>query len=190
MKLFVDTREQAPLDFKVGGMISEVINTKLPYGDYFGGWEDKAGNFVDFFPVCFERKSLGDLFGTLGKGMERFKREIARAKEDKFQLIIIVEGCLEEVRQGHKYSKMEGESILKTLFTLWVKHDVIHIFCNDRRDMKRTIIEMFSAVGRNFKPSHTKLAEAEVAHEKRSRMEEAIRVEEERAGEESGGEEH
>lgn len=159
MKIFTDTREQNTLEFKVGGDVSEVVRTKLPYGDYFGGWEDKAGNFVDFFPVAFERKSMGDLYGTLTSGMERFKREIERAKEDGFQLIIIVEGCFEEVRQGFKYSKAEGDSILKTLFTLWVKHDVPHIFCNDRKDMVRTILHMFSAVGRNFKPKKTEVGE-------------------------------
>ena len=178
MKLFVDTREQNALEFKAEGSISEVIRTKLPYGDYFGGWEDKNGNFVDFFPVAFERKSMGDLFGTLTSGMERFKREIARAKEDGFQLIIIVEGCFEEVRQGWKYSRAEGESILKTLFTLWVKHDVPHILCNDRTDMIRTITEMFSAVGRNFKPKKTAVAKKELEHERRKQMEEAVILEE------------
>jgi ERCC4-type nuclease len=153
MKLFIDTREQIPLEFMVDGNVSEVIRTKLPYGDYFGGWEDKSGQFVEFFPVCFERKSLGDLYGTLGAGMERFKREIERAKEDGFKLIIIVEGCLTEVEKGYKHSSIKGESILKTLFTLWVKHDIPHILCNDRNDMMTTILHMFDAIGRNYKPT-------------------------------------
>ena len=140
MKLFVDSREQNPLEFKVGGEVSEIIKTKLPYGDYFGGWEDKSGQFVDFFPISFERKGLGDLFGTLGSGMERFRREIARAKEDGFKLIIIIEGCRREVELGYKHSTKSGESVVKTLDTLYVKHDVDHIFCNDRSDMMKIIM--------------------------------------------------
>lgn len=178
MKLFIDTREQHFLPFKEGGEISEVIRTKLPYGDYFGGWEDKAGKFVDFFPIAFERKSLGDLYGTLTSGMERFRRELARAKEDGFKLIIIVEGCLTEVEKGYKHSSVEGTTILRTLHTLWVKHDVPYILCNDRRDMMTTILHMFSAVGRNFKPKQTQLGATEVALEKRKQMEEVEQLEE------------
>lgn len=152
MKLYVDTREQLPLEFEVDGVVTEVIRTKLPYGDYAAGWEDKNGKHIEFMPIFFERKSLGDLYGTLGKGMERFRKELQRANEDGIKLILIVEACLTEVLHGYEHSKMEGDSIIKTMMTLWVKHDVPHILCNDRNDMKRTILEMFSAIGRNFKP--------------------------------------
>lgn len=170
MKLYVDTREQLPLEFEVDGVVTEVIRTKLPYGDYAGAWEDKNGKHIEFMPIIFERKTLGDLYGTLGKGMERFKKEIARADEDGVKLIIIVEACLAEVLNGYEHSKMEGDSIIKTMMTLWVKHDIPHILCNDRKDMKRTILEMFSAIGRNFKPkgggSHAGESRAEEGHER------------------------
>lgn len=162
MKIYRDTREQKKLEFEVGGLVSEVIDIKLPYGDYAGAWEDKDGKHIEFMPIFFERKSLGDLYGTLGKGMERFKKEIERAKEDGSQLIIIVEACFAEVLYGYEYSRMEGDAIIKTLMTLWVKHDIPHILCNDRDDMKRTILEMFSAVGRNFKPMRRKHHESRV----------------------------
>lgn len=152
MKIFRDTREQQKLEFEIGGETSEVIDIKLPFGDYAGGWENKKGEFVDFFPVFFERKSLGDLFGTLGKGMERFKKEIERAKQAGAHLIIIIDGCMDEVEIGYKHSSIRGESILRTLWTLWVKYDVPFILCNDTKDMVKTIVNCFSAIGRNFKP--------------------------------------
>ena len=156
MKLYIDTREQLPLEFQVDGVVTEVIRQKLPYGDYAAGWEDKEGHHIEFMPIFFERKSLGDLYGTLGSGMERFKKEMSRANEDGVKLIIIVEACLAEVLNGYEHSKMEGDSIIKTMMTLWVKHDVPHILCNDREDMKSTILEFFSAIGRNFKPVRRK----------------------------------
>lgn len=163
MKLYIDTRETVyddksvgALDFVVDGVVTEIIRQKLPYGDYAAGWEDKNGKHIEFMPVIFERKTLGDLYGTLGKGMERFKKEMQRADEDGIKLIIIVEACLAEVLNGYEHSKMEGDSIIKTMMTLWVKHDVPHILCNDREDMKRTILEFFSAIGRNFKPVRRK----------------------------------
>jgi ERCC4-type nuclease len=165
MKLYIDTREQRPLEFQVDGVVTEVITTKLPYGDYAGAWEDKDGKHIEFMPVFFERKSLGDLYGTLGKGMERFRREMQRANEDGVKLIIIVEACFAEVKNGYEHSKMEGESILKTLHTLWVKHDIPYILCNDREDMQDTIIHMFTAIGRNFKPMRRKHHESETRAE-------------------------
>jgi ERCC4-type nuclease len=174
----VDTREQLPIEFKIDGVVSEIIRTKLDYGDYAAGFEDKAGKHIAFMPIFFERKSLGDLYGTLGKGMERFKAEIARAHENGHHLIIIVEACFAEVKNGYEHSTMEGESILKTLHTLWVKYGVEYILCNDRRDMRDTIIHFFSAIGRNMKPKHTKLDDKEVALEKRKQMEEVLGMEE------------
>jgi len=152
MKIYVDTREQLPIEFEGCEGVSEVIRTKLPYGDYAAGWEDKKGNHIAFMPMFAERKGLGDLFGTLTSGIERFKREIERAKEDKASLVIFVEGCFREVQVGAKYSTVDGETILKTLHTLWVKYDVPYVLCNDREDMRDTIIHFFSAIGRNFKP--------------------------------------
>jgi hypothetical protein len=170
MKIYCDTREQRPLEFEVDGEVSEVITTKLPYGDYACGWEDKEGKHVKFMPLFFERKSLGDLYGTMGKGMERFKKEIERANDDGSKLIIIVEACFAEVKNGYEHSKMEGESILKTLHTLWVKHDVPYILCNDRKDMKETILHFFSSIGRNFKPKgkHHESQDREKEADKRS----------------------
>ena len=152
MKLYRDTREQKVLDFEIGNGVSEIIDTKLPYGDYMAGFEDKDGKHIEFMPLSFDRKTLGDLFGTLGAGMERFKREMSRANEDGVKLIIIVEACFAEVKNGYEHSKVEGESILKTMHTLWVKHDVPYILCNDREDMKEIILHFFSSIGRNFKP--------------------------------------
>lgn len=154
MRIMVDSREQKPIEFDVSGAISSVTTTGLPFADYWCEWEpgsEKAGYSCEM-PVVFERKSIGDLFGTLGKGMERFKREIERAKENNVQMILIVEGSIRDVARGYEHSKREGDSILKTMFTLWVKYDLVPVFCNDRHEMRRFMIETWEACGRNFKP--------------------------------------
>lgn len=148
MKLVVDSREQDPLDFKADGkVVSEVTYDGLPFGDYWTFYESGEP-----MPIAWERKNISDLFGTLTSGMERFKREIARATENKFKLVIVIEGSISEVIAGTKYSSVAGSTILKTLNTLWVKYDVEHRFCNNRSEMKRIILEGAEAVGRNFKP--------------------------------------
>ena len=63
--LLVDTREQRPLYFGEG---VPQRRATLPTGDY--SVEGCEGL------IAIERKSLGDLFGTVGQGRERFEREI------------------------------------------------------------------------------------------------------------------
>ena len=57
-------------------MLTIIIKRKFVLkvvGDY--AWETDSGYIL---PLTFERKSLGDLFSTLGKGYPRFKKEILR----------------------------------------------------------------------------------------------------------------
>lgn len=62
----IDTREQAPFDL---APLKQISGT-LPTGDYsIVGLEHV---------VAVERKSLQDLIGCIGKGRERFEREIQR----------------------------------------------------------------------------------------------------------------
>jgi len=79
MKIFVDTREQTPLNF---GEESQV--KKLIVGDYCPSEEFFSNLFV-------ERKSLYDLAGTLTSGLDRFKREIERAAELGLYLVVVTE---------------------------------------------------------------------------------------------------
>ena len=121
--------------------------TGVPFADYWCSYETGEN-----MPIVFERKGLADLFGTLSSGMERFKKELKKAEEAKFKLIIAIEGTMSEVLAGAPHSSVKGETIVKTLNTLWVKYDVAHLYFPNRSEMKRQMIETWEAVGRNFKP--------------------------------------
>ena len=71
----IDTREQTPYEFK------KSIVTTIPIGDYsLEGFEGE---------IAIERKSLNDLFGTLGGGHNRFKNELMQAQDlDYFAIVI------------------------------------------------------------------------------------------------------
>lgn len=146
MIVYTDSREQLPLDFTVGGSISRIEVTGLPFSDYFCSYENG-----DNMPLCFERKAIGDLFGTLTNGMERFKREIQKSKDANYKMIIVIEGTMSEVLNGYSHSSVDGKTIVKTLNTLWVKHDIPHLYFPNRSEMKRQMIEMWEAIGRNYK---------------------------------------
>ena len=149
MVITIDSREQNPLDFKSGGSVSRVVEDGLPFGDYWCAYETG-----ETMKVVFERKTIPDLFGTLTNGMERFKKEVNRALENKFALVLAIEGTLSEVLAGAKNSSVEGKSIIKTVFTLWMKYDVMPVFLPNRSEMKRFMIETWTAIGRNYKPLH------------------------------------
>jgi len=142
MKIVIDTREQLPLKFN-HPYITEIINTKLIIGDYSCILENGV-----IIPYYFERKSMGDLFGTMGKGYKRFKKEMIRAQENNIKLILIIEGSLLKVLKGSPHSTIEGIIIVKKLFTLWIRYGLISIFCKDREEMSEFIIQYFMAYGR------------------------------------------
>ena len=76
MEMLVDTREAKPLNFPVGGVVEKVTAMKLDVGDYQCRFRDGT------IPPCsFERKGLGDCYGTMTSGYLRFKKEMKGAKE-------------------------------------------------------------------------------------------------------------
>ncbi len=86
----------------------------------------------------------------MGKGYKRFKKAIVRAKEGEATLFIIVEGSLTRVLAGYPRSQIKGSSMLLKLFTLWLKHGVQTIFCKNREEMSRYIVEFYVACGREY----------------------------------------
>ena len=142
MIILQDSREQSPLEF-ADDLITEVMIVPLKVADY--GCEFKNG-YVP--PVYFERKSLTDLFSTLGTGYDRFKRELDRAKEESYKIILIVEGTIYDILMGTEYSDRKGLTVLRQIFTLWIKYDLMPVFCKDRLEMSMFITHYYSAIGR------------------------------------------
>jgi len=91
---------------------------------------------------------MGDLYGTMGKGYKRFKKEIVRSQDAGATMFIIVEGTLTDVGKGFKHSRMYGRSMKYKLFTLWVKHGIQTIFVKDRKEMSEYITQFYIACGK------------------------------------------
>jgi len=136
--IIVDTREQKPLEFYKSNI--KVRIEKLGYGDY-------RMRFLDgkMSSTVFERKTVADLFGSMTKGHERFKKEIAKARSNNALLIIIIEGSLSKVAKGIRHSKVQGISIIRTVFSLWVRYGVIPVFAKDRREAAEYIVQYYLA---------------------------------------------
>lgn len=146
MKLIIDTREQLPLEFERDEIVTDICRDTLNVGDY--GAEYTDGSRCEIF---FERKSIGDLFGTLTTGHKRFHDELVRAKDGGKKLILAIEGTVQDVLRGSQYSQVSGQTILKKLMTLWLKYDLTPMFFASRKEMTVTIKEFYLAYGRRYK---------------------------------------
>ena len=134
-KIVCDSREQMPL-----WTGDKVERKKLDVGDYsIQGYENR---------IAIERKSLGDLFGTLGSGHKRFKAELTRSLEYDYFAIVIdgsYSSCVNKDFPNSFHSKMKGFVITSILFTLHMKYKIPIFFTNGRTESKRIIKDIFNS---------------------------------------------
>jgi len=126
-----DTREQKDKGwaFRSSGNCYGMESKKLDVGDYtIAGLESV---------IMVERKTLGDLWGTLGRteNYERFLREMERAANHRLKYLVI-EATLAQVNSGYKFSKVPPANIHAKLISLQVKHGV-HVIFAGRQDLAR-----------------------------------------------------
>jgi ERCC4-type nuclease len=144
MILIQDSREQTPLSIN-HRYITETKVQKLLVGDYMVMLND---NHIP--PISFERKSQSDAVGTLTQGYSRYRKEIKRAIENKILLVMIIECSLTKFLKGIPQSQRSGEELVQQIFTIALKYRVPFVFCNDRAESSRFILETFLAYGRSY----------------------------------------
>lgn len=133
LTIIEDTREQTPLDF-TGYRGVESVRSGLKTGDYsVQGYEDK---------ICFERKSVPDLVGTLIGGHERFLREMDRMKdyEDKYILVEHTAGTVYRYCERHGV-EYKFDTIIQSLLAYAYHYRVRVRFCKNREDMTEYIVK-------------------------------------------------
>ena len=133
LTIIEDTREQTPLDF-TGHRGVESVRSGLKTGDYsVQGYEDK---------ICFERKSVPDLVGTLIGGHERFLREMDRMKDYEEKYILVEHSASKAYlyceRHGWEY---KFDTIIQSLLAYAYHYRVRVKFCKNREDMAEYIIK-------------------------------------------------
>jgi ERCC4-type nuclease len=119
--VLTDSREQRPWVLDPTKFATERIG--LPTGDYtLRGFEDR---------VCLERKSLGDLVGTLTADWLRFRKELWRLAGFDIAAIV-VEATVDDV-WGHRYeSEATPQSVMGRVNGLWLDHGVPVLFWGSR----------------------------------------------------------
>ena len=112
--ILVDSREQHPLDFWDSPRRSATLKT----GDYSAEGLENI--------IALERKSLADLFGTVGGGRERFEREIVRASK-LWYFGIVIEATLDQVLLGAPHSQTHPRSVIGSLHSWELRYPNIHV---------------------------------------------------------------
>jgi|GEM_PF-346003 len=123
MIVIVDSREQQPFTFSARPDV-EVTRATLITGDYsLAGFESV---------IACERKELNDLIACLQNGnRERFEKELARASA-LHRFCVLVEGTLEDIRNGRYRSQMKPTAALQSLFAFQIRYGTAFLFCGNR----------------------------------------------------------
>lgn len=90
LDIFIDTREQQPLEF------NNSTSMKLDFGDYTIGGEHYDYTYID-------RKSESDFKGTLGIGLDRFKKELDRCRKFNSYLYIVIESDIKKIYKNNNF---------------------------------------------------------------------------------------
>lgn len=124
MKIVVDSREQAPLDFSPFPDVETAIGT-LQAGDY---------SVIGFTAeIAVERKSLDDLIGCLTHDRERFKREL-NCLRGYSSAMIVVEAPFNAIRCGMYRSQMNPQAAVESVFSFMQKYRIPFFFADNRAD--------------------------------------------------------
>lgn len=135
----IDTREQRPFSFARPIKVARNRLCKVRYkigtldtGDYSIEGHEKT--------VAVERKSLADLFGTLGRGRSRFQRELSRATNRDFFAIVVESELSEILSSPPKFSKLNPLTVFHTVLSWSVKYPARWFFCPGRDAAEATTI--------------------------------------------------
>lgn len=141
--ILIDQREKAPYFFtglRAGSKNScrpLVVPTEFAHlktGDYsIAGMEDR---------ICIERKSLADLYSTLGSNRDRFEREHERMTEFDFAAVVVEASIARVILNPPKESRLLPKSVYGTAMAWMVRYNVPWLFVEDRVLAEKTTFKL------------------------------------------------
>jgi len=126
--IIIDTQEKLGYTFESISPPPQTVIRTLKTGDYsIDGFEDR---------VTVERKSLSDLYKTLGgktsNNRDRFEREIVRMVDMDFAAIVIEADWKTIIRNPPSRSGLNSKSVLATILAWMQRHNAHWITCPNR----------------------------------------------------------
>lgn len=121
----VDTREQTPWTWPDVCVERRTMKT----GDYT--LIDHDGGLLDHL-VIIERKSLEDFVGCVGRGRERFERELVRLSETCRYPFVFIEGTAKDIANRRYPGRLVPAQIIGSVYGWTIEHDVHFHFLSSR----------------------------------------------------------
>lgn len=132
----IDTREQLPFAFtgfsadaRHGGapLAVSTVRGTLPTGDYsLVGMEHV---------VAVERKSLADLFSTLGQGRDRFVRELERLSLFTVAAVVVESSLQDALVNPPSHSRLNPKTVHRSIIAWTQRYPRIHWWWCDTREL-------------------------------------------------------
>lgn len=147
----IDTREQTPFAFdglfadaRDGGgpLVVETARGTLQSGDYsLSGLEGI---------VAIERKSLADLYSTVGQGRDRFVRELARLHDMRFAAVVVEADWSIILHSPPPFSKLSPKIIFRSILAWQQEFPNVHWnLMSDRRLAEITTLRILERAWKN-----------------------------------------
>lgn len=132
--VLIDKREKHPYQFEDlncdkseggGPLVVPTESTLLASGDYsLKGFEDQ---------VTIERKSLSDLYGTIGQGRDRFERELERLTTFSYAMIIIEATWQEVIVEPPSHTQLPPKIVFRSILAWSIRYGVPFFPAGPRR---------------------------------------------------------
>lgn len=143
--ILIDSREQKPYSFdgitadaEHGGGTWQVRTEVrgIQSGDYsLDGYADR---------VAVERKSVSDLYGTVGKGRNRFVRELERLAAMEFAAVVIEGDWTEILHRPPPRSKLSPRTVYRSVLAWQQRYPRVHWWaCPSRAFAEVTTFRVF-----------------------------------------------
>jgi ERCC4-type nuclease len=120
--------DAVPADVTLGGGVWRVRTERLtlPSGDYsLDGYASQ---------VAVERKSIADLFGTVGQGRERFIRELERLDEMTFAAVVVEREWSDVFNDPPRHSRLSPKTVYRSVLAWQQRFPRVHWFFCPGRD--------------------------------------------------------
>lgn len=142
--IIIDTREQMPFSFRgftadskdgYKPLIVPVQTATLQTGDYSLDTMQER--------VAVERKSLPDLYGTIGRDRERFERELNRLNEMDFAAVVIEAGWGSIISRPPPQSELLPKVVYRSILAWQQRYPRVHWWaCDTRTFAERTTLRI------------------------------------------------
>lgn len=140
-RIIVDSREQLPLEFSES---IKTIHSGLKFGDY------KLNDDKFSHNCCIERKSMVDFYGTLSSGLARFQKELEKAREAGYYMVVLIEEPFTKIYDKSKNLKrVPTEYVLHNMRAIIQSFDNVQfLFVEDRTEAAEVIEKLFLCAGK------------------------------------------